>query len=285
MNFSPFYRRDIKINEACLNNDDLKRLFSIIEIQSKKAVDIQIQSSNPDLFQDFEAAKEEIKNALIIHFNIRKKLGDEFSGFGTPNFDSSEFPERLESIFLSTKTSFENIAKFPPRNHIEMFLDFKRSRLSIDFVSMPSNPTENGSVVNVIGLEELWVIETYGKIKEFFDARSNHRSYIHKSGVYDLFLYVLVFPFFLYFLYRIEGAYSSLIDKAPKITMVAFYIYSFLFVNLLGRAVFQYARWLFPLVEYTSDRRWAPNAQRGILLALIMAIFAGTLYDIVKSAF
>jgi hypothetical protein len=285
MIFNPFYRRDIKVNEACLNKEDLKRLFSIVETQLGKAVKIQIETSNPDSSQDFESYKLEVNRVFVIHYNIRKKLGDEFSGYGIPNFDSSDFPERLESIYLSTRSTFEIVAKYAPRNHIEIFLDFKRARLAVDFISLPSNPTENGSIINIVGLEENWVIETYNKLKEFFDDRPNHRTYIHKSGIYDLFLYIVVFPIFLYSFYRFEITQPNFIDKVPKITIIAIYIYSFLLTNLIGRVTFQYTRWLFPLVEYTSDKRWIPNAQRALLLSVIFSVIGGALYDVIKFFF
>jgi hypothetical protein len=167
MNFHPFYRRDIKVNEASLNKEDLKRLFSIIQTRLDKAVDIQIVNTNPDLFNDFEAAKEEIRRAFVMYYSTNKKMGDTVSGYDTPDLDSSTFPEQLANLFLSTKSTFEIHAGFAPRNWIELLIDFRRSRVSIDFITLPSNPTENGTAVNICGLEEPWVIETYDKLREF----------------------------------------------------------------------------------------------------------------------
>src|SRR5688572_25503898 len=104
MNFYPFYRRDIKIHQACLNKVDLKRLFSIVQAQLDKAVDIQIEKTNPDLFKDFEAVKQEIRHTMIIFYSITKAVEDAFSGYINPNFEASVFPERIETIFISTKS-------------------------------------------------------------------------------------------------------------------------------------------------------------------------------------
>jgi hypothetical protein len=155
MNFHPFYRRDIKVNAASLGKEDLKRLFSIVQAQLDKAVDIQIANTDPNLFNDFDAVKQEIRRVFVVYYSINKKMGDAVSGYGIPDFDSGAFPEQIETLFLSTKSTFEIHANFAPRNTIELFIDFKRTRLSIDFISMPSNPTVNGTVVNIAGLEDL----------------------------------------------------------------------------------------------------------------------------------
>jgi hypothetical protein len=137
-------------------------------------------------------------------------------------------------------------------------------------------------MVNISGLEEGWVIETYDKLKEFFDARSTGRIYIHKSGVYDAFLYIVVIPIFLYAFYRFEFNNPNFIDRVPKITIIAIYVYSFLFISVVGRLLFQYARWLFPLVEYTSDKRWSPTTQRALLLMVFVGMISAAVYDAFK---
>ena len=126
------------------------------------------------------------------------------------------------------------------------------------------------------------MIETYDKLAEFFGTRNNNRIYIHKSGIYDIFLFVVVMPVFLYAFYRFEVSNPYFIDQVPKITIIAVYIYSFLAISLIGRLLFQYARWLFPLVEYTTDKRWVPNTQRAFLITIIVGIASAAIYDAIK---
>ena len=73
MDFHPAYRRDVKINQASLDRANLRRLFAIVQAQLEKAVAIQIATYNPDLFDDFEAFKQEVVRAFIISYTINKK--------------------------------------------------------------------------------------------------------------------------------------------------------------------------------------------------------------------
>jgi len=48
---------------------------------------------------------------------------------------------------------------------------------------------------------------------------------------------------------------------------------------------FQYIRWLFPVVEYTEDKRWSVKAQRFVFITLFLSIIGAALWDGLKLAF
>ncbi len=283
MSGHPYFQRQIQVSSAQLSRNDIERLFHIVESQLKKSVTIQIDSFQGDADKKDEFSAR-VREVFLISYRVNKPDGDSYAGNGVPDFSGDSFPEDVQSIYINTRIPFEARANFPPNNFMNIFLDFKRPSLAIDFLTMPSNPTANGSEITIEGDSESWVIETYHKINEFLKNKSSVRYFIHFSGVYDLYLYVFVFPMYLYLLWRIQLYVPNEPLGQSLVALVAIYLYSVLLVGLFGRLSFQYARWLYPLLEYESAaKRNTIQSQKLLIMAIFTGIGVAFLYDVLKN--
>jgi Na+/phosphate symporter len=149
---------------------------------------------------------------------------------------------------------------------------------------MPSNPTENRSVINVYGRDEDWVISTADRINEFFRRKRTWRPIIHRSGAYDCFLFLFFITSIIWLIYKHPSdAFSNWINGQTLFFNVIFGFYVFLFSFFLARFLFQYFRWLFPAIEYYKKSRVGAYAHRVVAGAVVSAVLLGAAYDIVKS--
>jgi hypothetical protein len=276
------YRRDIRIANVVLSQGDLEELFLVIASRTKDAISLQVQSENPTLFENEEQIVREVTNCMRISHVVRDTKANSITGYDVPDLQGHDFPDDIQSIFISTRETFQAIATRSPRNYVEAFISFVRTPVALNFIYMPSNPTENGSIINVYGYNEGWVVSTFQKLKEFIEKKMGQRSLVHKSGVYDLFLYLIVLPPVLWLVYRIERSFPAIFDDIPRSAVIAIYVYTLLLVLVGARLLFQYLRWLFPLVEYVPRRSLGPQAHRKILWLLLSGLAIAFLYDVAR---
>lgn len=193
-----------------------------------------------------------MKGCFQINYITHDKKDNDIIGISRPDFYSRVF-KKISAIYLSNSEIFESFATRTPRNHINMFIDFKRSPLSINLYTIPSNPTDNGSVANIYGYEEDYLAAFFARLEEFFEDKKNKHGFLHKSGVYYVFLFFVYFPSILWAFFKIENMFLFF-DIRSKILIFVLYIYLFLFVAIVGRVIFQYMKWLFPIVDYTTEK-------------------------------
>lgn len=151
----------------------------------------------------------------------------------------------------------------------------------MDLITLPSNPTENRSIINVAGNDEAWVIATTEKIKEFFAKKRATRPVIHGSGAYDSFIYLLFLPSLLWLFFKLPSvAMTKWLNTQTVFYNVLIAIYVLLLFLLIGRFVFQYIRWLFPPMEYFKKRKTLSSLHRAAAGLVLSGIFLSALYDI-----
>jgi hypothetical protein len=224
----------------------------------------------------------EVQRFLRVSYRIAVTEVDSIEGTDVPHLGRSELDAPLRSIYISNTEIFSKAARgIKPQNCVDLFLDFKHPSLAIDFYNMPSNPTANGSLVNVYGFNEDWVNSTHKQLQDFFDRISaKRRAFLHRSGAYDIFLYFIYLPIVLWIMYRIERRFPDIFSSESKVSIIAVYIYIVVISLFFGRIIYQYIRWLFPPVEYESRGAWGPRIQRGLLLTLALGIFGTLLCDV-----
>jgi hypothetical protein len=149
---------------------------------------------------------------LRVSYRIALTEVDFIEGTDIPHLGRSELDAPLRSICISNTDIFSKAARgIKPQNCVDLYLDFKHPPLAIDFYNMPSNPTANGSVVNVYGFNEDWVNSTHKQLQDFFERIAvKRRAFLHGSGMYDFFLYFLYLPVILWVMYRIERRFPDI---------------------------------------------------------------------------
>lgn len=280
--FKPQFRRDIFPRNHVFSAQDLSDLYKLVADLNEKSKEIEF--SNLELGPDDDAVKlkSAVHEVVQVECSIKTSSGDNATAIGGKILDSSDFYDEIQTFFISNSTYANKIRSINIANGIDIFLDFRKPTLKIDLRTLPSNPTENGSVINIYGSDEGWVATAEGRIRSFLDRRQSARPFLHGSGTYDYVLQFVWFPSFLW-IYAKYGLLSDSYFHGKSIMFnVVFGIYAFLMVALTARFFFQYFRWLFPPMEYYKSKRTGAYIHRGIIIFLLSGFIVNAGYDFVK---
>lgn len=279
----PQYRRDLLPTNLILSAEDLKDFCELLTESNERAKELEYNKLDLSKFESPVQARQRVNDLMPIEYNYLAVNGDSVQGLGIPRTDERAFPDDLKSIFVSNAAFTHRAIDTRPLNTVEAYLSFTRPSLRIDFLTLPSNPTENRSVVNVAGRDEDWVISTCQKIEDFFNKRKTIRPMVHVSGAYDYFLYLIFLPAVIWLLYKQGSRLSPWLDDQSVFLNVVLGVYAILLTLLIARFVFQYVRWLFPPMEYYKRSRLGAFIHRGIAAATGSAVILGATYDLVKA--
>lgn len=191
---------------AVLSAADLKEFAELLSEANNRSREIEFQNRDVNSFPSDEAARDQIHGLMPIEYDYLARNGDSVKGLGIPNVEERAFPEDLNTIFISNASFAERAIKERPRNTVEVFIAFHKPTLKMDLLTLPSNPTENRSIINVAGSDEAWVIATTEKIKDFFARKRTTRPVIHGSGAYDSFIHLLFLPSLLWLFFKLSSA-------------------------------------------------------------------------------
>ena len=281
----PQYRRDLLPTNLVLSTEDIKEFCELLAEANERAKEIEYGRLDLSTFESPEQARQHVNEFMPIEYNYSAGNGDSMQGHGIPKTEERAFPDDLQSIFVSNASFAQRAINLRPLNTVEAFLGFEKPPLKIDLQTLPSNPTENRSVVNVAGQDEAWVISTAQKIDEFFKKRKATRPIIHGSGTYDYFIYLLFLPAAMWLFYKQGSGLTAWLDGQSVFLNVVLGVYAILLTLLLARFVFQYVRWLFPPMEYYKRNRWGAFIHRGVAAAIGSAVVLGATYDAAKALF
>lgn len=279
----PQYRRDLHPTNLVLSAADINEFCELVAEANERAKDLEYAKLDLSTFESPEEAHQRVNEMMPIDYNYTAGNGDFLQGLGMPKTDERTFPDDLQSIFVSNAAFAQRAINIRPLNTVEVFLGFEKPTLKIDLETLPSNPTENSSVVNVAGRDEDWVISTAQKIEDFFKKRKAVRPIIHGSGTYDYFIYLVLLPSAIWLFYDRGSRLSLWLDNQSMFLNVVLGVYVILLTLLLARFVFQYVRWVFPPMEYYKRNRLGAYIHRSIAALLGLAIVGGAAYDLVKA--
>ena len=279
----PQYRRDLFPTNLVLSAEDLREFCELLQEANERAKEIEYSKLDISNFNSPEQAKQRINEVIPLEYDYTASNGDSVRGLGIPKTDDWTFPDDLKSIFASNATYPQRAINIRPLNTVEAFLGFDKPSLKIDLQTFPSNPTENRSVINISGRDEDWVISTTNRIEAFFDTRATVRPVLHGAGTYDYFIYLLFLPAMFWVFYKQGTALAGWLEQQPVFFNVLLGVYALLLSLLLARFVFQYARWLFPPMEYYKRSRWSAYIHRTVAGLIGSTILLSAAYDISKA--
>jgi len=149
-------------------------------------------------------------------------------------------------------------------------------------MASPSEATPNTSSIYIVGENETWTSGAYKNVIDSLQERSNKREWLHKTNIYDLFIWFIIIPLSFFSIYKIE--HFSFFDNqgVSSVFIVALYLYFFIIVLNLFRMLFNYARWVFPKMELITSFKKGAILHRIILGAISLAIFSSFIYDLVR---
>jgi hypothetical protein len=279
----PQYRRDLFPTNVALSANDLREFCELLGEANERAKELEFNRLDVSTFESPEQARQRVNELIPIEYNYTAQNGDSVQGLGVPKTDERTFPDDLKSLFVSNASFTQRAINIRPLNTVEAFLSFEKPPLKIDLQSLPSNPTENRSVVNISGRDEDWVISTTERIQHFFKRRKTARPIIHGSGTYDYFIYLAFLPSMIWLSYKSGSALTEWLTKQSIFLNVLMGVYAILLTLLLARFVFQYVRWLFPPMEYYKRSRTGAFLHRAIAGTVGSAIVLSAAYDLLKS--
>lgn len=263
----------------------LRRLCELLRERVSAAGDLEVQAfqKGNQTDEQYEANKETLRDACDLWITAKGHDGKELYGTVEEVFDSPNFPDDLALLYVNSSTTLRAVHNWVPRNQIELLLDFSRPD-PFDFNEFPSRATPNDSNLKVEGIDAAWVNGLFNELLSFFHARRAPLAWIHRSSVWDVLLWGLGLPFCFWVAYRLSPFVEDTFSKYSEFVEAALYLYIFLISANVLRALFHYARWVWPPLDYVNPDHRAV-AHRITLGALALGVLGSFVYDMIKFMF
>lgn len=268
---------------ACVfSKDDLKNLCEILQEWCSKASDEEIKHYSPlnRTPEQFRADIEALQSGFELKVTVQGINDERIYGTIPDVFNSPRFPDQVKTLYINSESDLRNLYNWFPRNRFELFLDFTKSEL-FNLSLSPSIYTPNASNILVSGLDSTWVSGVYGEIANFIEKNRTRRKFFHRHSIYDLLLLILGLPFAFWIAYKSSGLINSIFGGFSVFVQNGAYVCLFWLMLHLFKILFDYARWIFPIVEYKEAKDTAQR-HRIFLYTLLLAVFGNFLYDVIK---
>ena len=268
---------------ACrMKPEAMKALYRLIDerqaLYRDKIVAIQSQQSN-ETPQEFENRRQRVFDAYVTSVTITMKNGELLNGNTRDIFDAVTFWENVKAVFFSTQSVPKAVLNLIPQDRITLFLDFSQPP-ALDFSRLPTLPTPNESHFEIAAVDELWFVLSKTCLVEFFGLHESGYDWIHRSGVYDILLFICGLPLAVWSTVKV-GSIIPRINSLDTFLRVLIYGYIFLVSLTIFRIVFSYARWVFPKVEVQTEKV-SPFRHRAAWAMAFASLFWPAFYDAVK---
>ena len=272
-----------QITACAFSKVDLQALCEKLQESSYEAAEEEISHYNPidRPPEQILADKESLRLGFELQVAVRGIDDKVVDGTIPVVFNSPRFPDKVKSLYINSELDLRNLYNWFPRNRFELLLDFAKPEFNLSL--SPSGSTPNASKILVSGRNETWVNGVYHAVMEFVKNRKTRRQFFHRHSVYDLLLACVSLPFAFSIAAKLSGVMNSLFGQHSGILKSAAYVYVFYVLLLLFRILFDYARWIFPIVEYKESTDSAQK-HRAILAAIILGVLGNFIYDVFKIA-
>ncbi len=273
-----------QITACAFTKEELKTLCEMLQESSRAAAEEEISNYAPldRSIAQIEADKELLRSGFELKVTVRGSDDESIYGTIPAVFGSPRFPSKIKSLYINSETNLRTFYDWYPRNRFELLLDFTKSEL-FNLSLSPSITTPNASNFFVSGLNSDWVSGVFRKVTDFIKEKRTHRSFLHRHSIYDMLVLCGGLPFAFSIAYKLSGWINSIFGEVSGMLESAAYVYVF-FVSLhLFKALFDYTRWIFPIVEYREATQAVSH--RIILGSLICGVSANFIYDLIKIFF
>lgn len=261
-----------------------KKLYEILSRSAEEGANIEIArvkkmpGQSDEVYEEF---KNHAKSLYLITIQILDSKGGYIFTESPSIFDEAKLPDSITRIIFDNSQRFKATLQREPVHRLRVIFDFTKSSI-FDFITMPSCATPNNSNIDIVGETETWVHGTYKKVIESLKERGNKRGWLHVNNIYDIFLWFAVIPLNLRLLYKMNLQLQPKFIGMSSFLKVGIYLYFFLILLYAYRIIFNYARWVFPNIEFTTSLQKGATIHRLILWALVLGIATTFLYEIGK---
>lgn len=272
-----------RIRSFSTDRDELRKILERLQERSFAAAEIEekyLRKLEEQTDEQFEQAKRDLSEGFRLFITVSGTDGTKLSGSIEDIFDSPNFPDDVKDLFFDTGIPLRSRFNYYPRNKMILFLDFRRPAV-LNFAILPSQETQNESNIEVSGADATWV---NGVFQEFISLVSRHPStipWLHRHSVYDVMVWVLGFPLAFWVCSKTSHVIDFKLSAYSVFLRSAVYVYIFVFSLNLLRVAFHYARWIWPLTEYRSNRSKSMK-HKAIFASICTGIGVSILYDLLK---
>lgn len=274
-------KKTILLRGISIRIEDIRRIIERLQVHVDEEGRREISQLVNSGLDDIERQKHldaEREAAFRITVTISGKDGEELFGYGLDPFDSPNIPDPIQSIFITNASSYHTVAGRNPTNNFILHLDFSTPPL-IDNNNPVSDPTPNNSNFVVEGNQDSWVASIEKSVMDIIGKRSNKRSILHVSFIYDVGLLVLGFPSAFYICWLLSDFIRISLNEVSSIVTAAAYVYVFFFSVTIYRILFGYTKWAFPIVELASVDNQS-RIHRRFWYTILVSIVGSCVYGI-----
>lgn len=270
---------------ACVfSKDDLKNLCEILQEWCSKALDEEVKHYSPlnPTPEQLSADVAALKSGFEIKVTVQGIDDERIYGTIPDVFNSPRFPDQVKTLYINSESDLRNLYNWFPRNRFEMLLDFTKPEF-FNLSLLSSRATPNASNIDVSGLDSTWVSGVYGEVVNFIKEKRTRRGFFHRHSVYNLLLLFLGIPLTFWIAYKSSRLINRIFGEFSVFVQNGAYVFLFFLMLNVFKILFDYARWIFPIVEYKSSTDTV-RKHRYILGCLVIAVFGNFLYDLFKIA-
>lgn len=274
-----------QITACAFTKEDLKTLCEILQESCHAAASEEVNNYKPlDRSTDqINVDIDTLKSGFELKVNVQGIDDNVLFGTISVVFNSPRFPDKVKSLYIDSALDLKNLYNWIPRNRFELFLDFNKPDL-FNLSLSPSISTPNGSNILVTGLNSDWVNGVYRKVTDFIKEKRTRRKFLHRHSVYDGFVLCLGIPFSFLIISKVSAWINKLFSEISGILESAAYVYVFFLSLHLFKTLFDYTRWVLPVVEYIGPTSSIRN-HRYFCGALILGVVANIIYDLIRIIF
>ncbi len=269
-----------QITACAFSKADLQALCERLQEWGDKALEEEINYYKPlnRTQEQFRADTASLREEFKIKVTVQGIDDERIYGTIPAVFNSPRFPDQVKSLYINTQQKLKKLYNWYPRNSFALSLDFTKSEL-FNLLLSPLRSTLSN--IRVSGLDAAWVNGVYSEVTNFIKRKKTHRRFLYRHGIYDWLMPLGGFPFAFSIAYKLSGLINNLFDEHSGVLKSAAYVYVFYFSLFLFRLLFDYARWIFPIVEYKGSIGTA-RKHRAILGVLVLGVLGNLLYDVFK---
>ena len=280
------FNQQKRIRSFSIDRAELRKLLELLQERANAAGEIEEKhfdklrlQAKPQTEEQVEKAKKDLREGFRLFITVSGIDGTELTGNIEDIFASPNFPDEVKTLFFSTDIPLQKY-NYYPRNKMTLFLDFERPSV-LNFSIMPSQETANASNIEVNGSDATWV---NGVFQEFINYVSRYPStipWLHRHTVYDVLVWILGLPLGFWICSKISHFIEIQLFTYSPFLQAALYVYIFLASLILLRVAFHYARWIWPLTEFQSERSTS-RKHKAIFGIICSGIGISILYDVLK---
>jgi hypothetical protein len=272
-----------RIRSLSVDREDLRTLLEILqeraynaaELEEKHLIRLDGQSD-----EEYEKAKKDLKEGFELFITISGVDGRKLTGNIEEICDSPNYPVDVKDVFFDTSTPLRTRYNYFTNNKMVLFLDFGKPEV-FNFSILPSQETQNGSNIEVIGRDATWVNGVFKEFLSFVEERPSTVPWLHRHSIYDIMIWILGFPLSFWICSKLSTKIEGVFGSYSVFLKAALYLYVFIVALNLLRIAFHYARWIWPLMEYKSEK--SKGLKHKAIFSLIVTGFGfPAIYDIVK---